>query len=329
MRCDHNYTSTSTWTGADCLTEANKHLTHEDLLFDSAFSTIFQPSATRATTKDASLNLDPALDAGWDVTGIQLASALRTSGGNPGSLVTWKRDGNNLFTIHYCFARDWDRENIGDTVKAAIKEWRKKIGQASPRSDHGPAMKEVVDKDGNSSYCMNSTAEDKWKNNVPYDTLPIIYTGGTQGECSATVALIRTESPRHWNMRLSTDGLHLLAKTMHELRHVFSMVHEHQRADRDKYIQVLYKNLPDCEHCYQKAKIQQKDITGDVMCLSYRKAKQNGCGCDAYIEGTNASGLKIEAGSKEIDYKSIMMYSSFHAAKKDCVNKFDNCPLAR
>jgi len=41
------------------------------------------------------------------------------------------------------------------------------------------------------------------------------------------------------------------------------MEHEHQRADRDKYIQVLYKNLIDYEHCYQKAKIQEKDITGD------------------------------------------------------------------
>lgn len=81
--------------------------------------------------------------------------------GSPGRLIPWERDENNLFTIHYCFSRDWNREHIGATVEAAIEERWSDIGRAGPRSGHGLTMKEVVDEDGNPVYCMDSTAEDK------------------------------------------------------------------------------------------------------------------------------------------------------------------------
>ena len=106
------------------------------------------------------------------------------------------------------------------------------------------------------------------------------------------------------------------------------MVYEHQRADRDKYIQVLYKNVRDYDQCLQKASIKEPGITGDQPCLDYRKTTQHGCGCGAYIKGVNPEGLEIKAGSR-FDYKSIMMYSSFNGAKKSCVERFDNCSLAR
>ena len=147
--------------------------------------------------------------------------------GSPGSPVPWKRDENNLFTIPYCFARDFDRENIGHTVEDAIEQWFRKISQASPRSGHGLAMREVVDKDGDPVYCMDSTAVDKWNDKVPYDILPTEYTYGTRGKFSATVGLIRTDPPRRWNMRLSIDGPDLLAETMHELGHVFDQLGLH------------------------------------------------------------------------------------------------------
>lgn len=141
--------------------------------------------------------------------------------GNPGGPIPWERDENNRFTICYCFARDYDRENIGDTVETAIEEWWREIGRAGPRSGHGLAMKEVIDEDGNPVYCVDSTAEDVWNDKVPYDTLPIQYTGGTEGDCSSTIGLIRTDPLTHWNMRLSIDAPHLIQDTMHELGHVF------------------------------------------------------------------------------------------------------------
>lgn len=93
------------------------------------------------------------------------------------------------------------------------------------------------------------------------------------------------------------------------------MVHEHQRADRDKYIQVLYKDKRDYEHCLQKTSIEEPSITGDQLCLDYRKATQHSCGCGAYIKGVNSEGVEIKAGSR-FDYKSIVMYSSFHGPSR-------------
>lgn len=92
---------------------------------------------------------------------------------------------------------------------------------------------------------------------------------------------------------------------------------------------VLYKNLRDHEHCHQKAKIQEPDITEDELCLDYKEATHYGCMCCEYVKGTNLNGQKINAGSKEIDYKSIMMYDSFDGAKNDSLDNFVDCPLAR
>ena len=107
------------------------------------------------------------------------------------------------------------------------------------------------------------------------------------------------------------------------------MEHEHQRADRDKYIQVLYRNLKDHRSCYQKAKLQEPDITEDDLCLDYKKALKYGCYCREYIAGTSIKGETIKAFSKEFDYESIMMYNSNDNAKKNCIENFDQCPLAR
>ena len=245
--------------------------------------------------------------------------------GNPGGPVPWERDKNNLFTIKYCFIRDDDREYIGDTFEAAIKELWNEVGQAGPRSGHGLAMREVLDEDGDPMYCMDSTQEDKCNKKVPCDTLLIEYTGGTEKSCSSTIGLQRTNPPTHSNMRLSIDAPHLIQDTMHELGHVFGksnwlillhpllprpemrcrltqgMEHQHQRADRDKYIQVLYRNLRDFRSCYQKAKIQEPDITEDELCLDYKKAARYGCGCREYIKGVSINGETIKAGNKEFD----------------------------
>ncbi|KAJ4994107.1 hypothetical protein SVAN01_00584 [Stagonosporopsis vannaccii] len=141
--------------------------------------------------------------------------------GNTSGPIPWQRDESNLFTIHYCFIRDYDRENIGGIVQAAIKEWWIEVGQAGAHSGDGLVMKEVLDEDGNPVYCMDSTQEDKWNKKTPYDTVPIEYTGGQEGSCSSTIGLRRTSPRTHWNRRLSIDAPHLVQDIMHELGHVF------------------------------------------------------------------------------------------------------------
>ncbi|KAJ4382138.1 hypothetical protein N0V86_002467 [Didymella sp. IMI 355093] len=115
---------------------------------------------------------------------------------------------------------------------------------------------------------------------------------------------------------------------MHELGHVFGMEHEHQHADHDKHIEVLYKSLRDHEHCYQKVKVQESEFTEDDLCMDYRKAEHYGCMCREYVKGTDLDSQKIKADSKKLDYKSIMMHDSFDGAKDGCLDRFVDCPLA-
>ncbi|KAJ8117232.1 hypothetical protein OPT61_g1526 [Boeremia exigua] len=250
--------------------------------------------------------------------------------GNPGGPVPWERDDSNLFTIHYCFMRDYDREYIRGTLEAAIREWWYWVGQAGPASGHGVVLKETVDQYGNPEYCMDGTQEDKWNKKVPYDTLPIQYTSEQQGSCSSTIGLQRTSPPTHWNMRLSIDAPHLFQDTMHVLGHVFGMAHEHQRIDRDKYIQVRYRNLRDHRSCFQKAQIKEPSITEDQLCLDYKRSAHYGCGCREYIKGVTSNGEEVKAASKDFDYESIMMYNTADNAKEAC-NSIDleQCPLVR
>jgi hypothetical protein len=107
------------------------------------------------------------------------------------------------------------------------------------------------------------------------------------------------------------------------------MEHEHQRADRDKYVQVLYRNLYDFRSCYQKAKIHEPDITEEGLCLNYKNALKYNCGCREYVAGVSAKGETIKAFSQKFNYASIMMYDSNDNGKKDCIEKFDQCFLAR
>ncbi|UPX14405.1 uncharacterized protein EKO05_0004888 [Ascochyta rabiei] len=141
--------------------------------------------------------------------------------GNPEGPIPWERDENNLFTIKYCFIRDYDRRHLADMFETAIEEWWNEIGQAGSHSGHGLAIKELTDENGTPVYCMDGSAEDKWNKNVPYDTLPIEFTGGQEGSCSSTIGLRRTKPPKPWNMRLSIDSPSLIQDTMHELGHVF------------------------------------------------------------------------------------------------------------
>ncbi|KAJ4365984.1 hypothetical protein N0V95_000361 [Ascochyta clinopodiicola] len=218
--------------------------------------------------------------------------------GNPEGPIPWERDENDLFAIKYCFIRDYDRRYLVDMFETALEEWWNEIARAGLRSGHGLAMTELTDENGSPIYCMDGTAEDKWNKNVPYDTLPIEFTGAQEGSCSSTIGLQRME-------------------------------HEHQRADCDKYIQVLYRNFRDHRSCYQKATLQEPNISEDDLCSNYKKAIEYGCGCREYIAGVSINGETIKAFSKEFDYESIMMYNSDDNANEDCIEKFDQCPLAR
>ncbi|KAL1606983.1 hypothetical protein SLS59_002685 [Nothophoma quercina] len=106
------------------------------------------------------------------------------------------------------------------------------------------------------------------------------------------------------------------------------MMHEHQRADRDKFIQVLYKDLGDYRSCYQKVIIRETYMTEDGFCWNYKNVLRYGCSCWESTTSITINGESIDAGSKDFNYKSITIYNSVDWAEQDCIDNFKNCPLA-
>ena len=43
------------------------------------------------------------------------------------------------------------------------------------------------------------------------------------------------------------DGCEFKHVTMHELGHVIGFYHEHQRADRDEFVEILWDNVVNCK----------------------------------------------------------------------------------
>ena len=86
-------------------------------------------------------------------------------------------------------------------------------------------------------------------------------------------------------MRLSIDAPHFTQDTMQELGHVLG----------------------------EWANTQNPKVTEDELCLDHRKSGRNGCRCREYVKGNNLNGERIQAGSKEFDYKRITTYDSFES----------------
>ena len=43
------------------------------------------------------------------------------------------------------------------------------------------------------------------------------------------------------------DGCEYKYVTMHELGHVIGFYHEHQRADRDEFVEIIWDNVMNCK----------------------------------------------------------------------------------
>ncbi|KAF1932715.1 uncharacterized protein M421DRAFT_399145 [Didymella exigua CBS 183.55] len=141
-----------------------------------------------------------------------------------------------------------------------------------------------------------------------------------QGGCSSTISLLRTDPPAHWHMRLWIDAPHLIQGTMHQIA-AWSCLRHEIRAPAHRSRQVHRGPLQE--------PVQEPVLTEDDLCLDYKKATHHDCTCHKYIKGVNLNGETITAGSREFDYKSIMMYDSFDGGSYNCPDKFVNRPLSR
>ncbi|KAF2870076.1 hypothetical protein BDV95DRAFT_496467 [Massariosphaeria phaeospora] len=107
------------------------------------------------------------------------SNGVATIFGNNNGPRPWARNRNNLFVIRYCYAREYDRQNVQGTVEWSINNWYHHLGgPASKKSGHGIVFQEALNSANQPFYCYKKGAPNDWNLNVQYNTVVIEYTYG-------------------------------------------------------------------------------------------------------------------------------------------------------
>jgi hypothetical protein len=162
---------------------------------------------------------DPDLSI-YSTSSLTPATGVSTAFGNAGGPIPWPRDSQNLITIPYCYARDYDKADVQAIFESSISKWETALGgKASKDAGHGIVFKEVKDSNGNSIYCKKRDEHDQWDPRVGFDTVAIVSTRGSGWY--ATLGLTRYEPSAAWQMQLGVSNGVDEKSCMHEVRNCY------------------------------------------------------------------------------------------------------------
>jgi hypothetical protein len=104
----------------------------------------------------------------------------------------------------------------------------------------------------------------------------------------------------------SERGLWRLTTTAHGLGHAFGLLHEHQRPDRNDFVQYNCEMLVGYDDALKRA--SEKGHGADELCNSAQCAAEFGFAATQFT--TNGALVDPSTGSKQYDVDSIMYYIS-------------------
>ncbi|KAI4629029.1 uncharacterized protein J4E87_003289 [Alternaria ethzedia] len=240
---------------------------------------------------------------------------------------------NPYVYIYYCFATNEDFDALHDVVDKAANEWLMKLGRGSDNGHRFVGFRHYHDADINlHPRCVK---DDKWNDLVPEGTLVI--KKSVDGGVSATIGFI-PETHMHLVVATRPADFDLWKwEVVHEFGHVLGFEHEHQRKDRDDFVNFDCSKLEGYETAKQKVETEPawEGKTIEDVCGSNFLGYMHGLHFIAPTAYCTDMGLAkddrtplLQYSETAYDHDSIMQYPSqaFAANQRGAVNEV---PLVR
>ncbi|KAF2009551.1 hypothetical protein BU24DRAFT_78049 [Aaosphaeria arxii CBS 175.79] len=247
----------------------------------------------------------------------------------------WPRDpATGRVVINYCYYDHISRGMIAPSqlIEAAIELWMRALGgPASQATRHGIVFKERQ-YNGYPLYCYEHGSWENWNHLIPLDTLVIRHVTNAQLAARATVGYYNMNPPHAWKMQMQIGLRAEPTVVVHELGHVFGMVHEHQRVDRDTYVKYQCERVPQFANAWALA--SQAGYTVRQLCEDPVIGLRYGFPVWDWTSGyaTGASDnqgqprvFPIFSDSAQYDLYSVMHYGTLVS----CANDLSTCPLVK
>ncbi|KAF2634560.1 hypothetical protein P280DRAFT_381524, partial [Massarina eburnea CBS 473.64] len=235
--------------------------------------------------------------------------------------------------IPYCFATMEVRERMFCRLWLGINLWMQRLGgAASAYSGHSLAFQEIYGYNGNPMPCFvpgtfNAAEEDgQWNPSMPAHTVAILpkHTTGGGVSASAGYKVAHWDEARHFIMfhpDMPTEPRRIRS-IAHEVGHVFGMLHEHQRSDRDNYIEVQFFAMKGYDDALARAIADGHSQADAKRRLEQDEdfARHYDAVTDQFMKpvGGKLGGLSDEYfvdESQPFDLDSIMLYNSQNSAE--------------
>ncbi|KAG9186329.1 hypothetical protein G6011_02885 [Alternaria panax] len=240
------------------------------------------------------------------------------------------KSGTKLVNIYYCFASHKDFTDLKD-IDA--------LGDPFHNGHRFDGFHHFYDKSTNSHprcYRGNTnTGERIWNREVPEGTLVIESRAPESGSWATLGYLDKTmnSDPDRHTLTIGSKGYgaYWPAEVAHELGHVLGLVHEHQRKDRDNFINFDCSKLLGYDEA--KAEIESHSEWGisiDEVCKSNNLGFTHGLDFMAPTQYTLDMGSgRVQSSGSSYDHDSIMQYSSVALAKNGQTKAVKDLPIVR